>query len=45
MDDNDMICECGDKASEHVDGCEQCFIPGCGCKEFTEALPDEDEEI
>lgn len=30
----DKICVCGDLASEHVDGCEQCIIPDCGCKEF-----------
>lgn len=21
---------------QHVDGCEQCVVPGCGCREFEE---------
>lgn len=28
-------CTCGDTAAEHIDGMEQCFVIGCGCKEFT----------
>lgn len=28
-------CECGDTSDMHVDGCEQCFVIGCGCREFT----------
>lgn len=31
---DDPMCECGDPSSQHVDGCEQCFIPECGCREF-----------
>lgn len=31
---DDPVCECGDLSSQHVDGCEQCVIPECGCKEF-----------
>lgn len=42
-DDDKIFCECGDRASEHVDGCEQCFIPGCGCREFSVALSDDEE--
>lgn len=34
--EEELICLCGDPESQHVDGCEQCFIPGCGCKEFEE---------
>lgn len=34
--DKDLMCECGDPSSQHVDGCEQCIIPECGCREFTE---------
>lgn len=30
----DEMCECGDTSSQHVDGCEQCVVPECGCKEF-----------
>ena len=30
------MCTCGDTEMQHVDGCEQCFIPECGCKEFEE---------
>ena len=36
------LCQCGDRESEHVDGCEKCWIPECGCKEFTE--PETEEE-
>lgn len=39
----DQLCECGDRESEHVDGCERCVIPECGCKEFQE--PATEEEI
>lgn len=38
----DLMCECGDLNSQHVDGCEQCAVPECGCKEFTEVI-EEDE--
>lgn len=30
------ICECGDEEMQHIDAMEQCVIPECGCKEFTE---------
>lgn len=33
------LCTCGDTANQHIDGCEQCVIPGCGCKEFEEREP------
>jgi hypothetical protein len=34
----EKICECGDSEKVHIDGCEQCCIPECGCKEFQEKL-------
>lgn len=36
MDDDKIMCTCGDPSSMHVDGCEQCFNGDCGCKEFEE---------
>lgn len=33
---DDPMCECGDTSSQHVDGCEQCAVPECGCREFQE---------
>jgi hypothetical protein len=36
-------CECGDLESEHVDGCERCFIPECGCREFTEEQTEDEK--
>ncbi len=39
----DLICECGDLESQHIDGCEQCVIPECDCKEFVEKLDDDDQ--
>ena len=36
MEYEDKECECGDMEMQHVDGCEQCCIPECGCKEFIE---------
>lgn len=30
-------CICGDFESEHIDNEAQCFIIGCGCKEFESA--------
>lgn len=39
----DPICECGDASSLHVDACEQCVIPGCGCQEFEEEEATEEE--
>jgi hypothetical protein len=35
-DVDDPMCVCGDSSSYHVDGCEQCFIIDCGCREFEE---------
>lgn len=32
----DKNCICGDTESQHIDNCEQCVIPECGCKEFEE---------
>lgn len=46
--DTEMMCECGDTASQHVDGCEQCVVPECGCKEFSEAeqeAPEPDADL
>ena len=43
MDELNPVCQCGDRESEHIDGCERCIIPECGCKEFTE--PATEEEI
>ena len=40
--EDDPMCVCGDPSSMHVDGCEQCFDGGCGCKEFEAVLLDED---
>lgn len=31
----DPVCDCGDLSSMHVDGCEQCAVIGCGCREFS----------
>lgn len=42
-DPDDPMCVCGDPSSMHIDGCEQCFDGGCGCKEFEEAEDDDDE--
>ena len=36
----DKICQCGEPASYHVEGCEQCIISDCECKEFVEILCD-----
>lgn len=33
----EIKCTCGDTEEQHVDGCEQCVVPECGCKEFEEA--------
>ena len=33
----ELICTCGDTESQHVDNCEQCVVPECGCKEFEDA--------
>jgi hypothetical protein len=41
-DPADEMCDCGETASQHVDGCEQCFIPDCGCKEFEPVAKDEE---
>lgn len=38
----DPMCECGDASSLHVDGCEQCVIPECGCREFEEEATKEE---
>lgn len=35
-------CTCGDLENEHIDNEAQCFIIGCGCKEFESA---EDETM
>lgn len=40
----DKLCECGDPESMHVDGCERCFIPECGCKEFQEEATEEEKK-
>lgn len=29
-----QICVCGCSEELHIDGCEQCCVPECGCKEF-----------
>jgi hypothetical protein len=42
MTDDDPMCECGDPSSQHVDGCEQCVIPECGCREFTDIEVEEE---
>jgi hypothetical protein len=42
--DSEMMCVCGDTASQHVDGCEQCFIPECGCKEFEEVEAEQEAD-
>lgn len=34
--EQEKICICGDTENQHVNNCEQCFIPECGCKEFEE---------
>jgi len=36
MTERERLCQCGDTEMQHVDGCEQCIIPECGCKEFEE---------
>lgn len=36
MESDEVMCECGDWSSQHVDGCEQCAVSECGCREFTE---------
>lgn len=36
MKEKEKMCRCGDTESQHVDGCEQCVIHECGCKEFEE---------
>ena len=41
--EKELVCECGDLESHHIDGCEMCVVPGCGCKEFSE--PVEEEEV
>lgn len=28
-----------------MDGCEQCVVPGCGCKEFELAGEDDEEDF
>lgn len=40
--DTENLCECEDRESEHVDGCEMCVIPECGCKEFQEPITEEE---
>lgn len=37
------MCTCGCSENMHVDGCEQCFNGACGCREFEENCPEEDE--
>lgn len=27
-------CVCGHIEEQHIDNCEQCVIPNCGCREF-----------
>lgn len=34
-----MKCTCGDEEELHVDNCEQCVVPECGCKEFESEEP------
>lgn len=34
LQERKQMCVCGDTEDEHVDGCEQCIISECGCKEF-----------
>ena len=43
-DPEDEMCECGDPASMHVDGEDQCFNGDCGCRCFEprdEVQPDD----
>jgi len=42
LESEDVMCECGDYRSEHVDGNEQCVISGCGCKEYFERFREEE---
>ncbi len=32
----EKICTCGDTEMQHIDGCEQCVVSDCGCREFSE---------
>lgn len=32
----EKMCTCGEIEDMHVNGCEQCFVPDCGCSEFEE---------
>ena len=41
---DDAVCECGDLESQHIDGSEQCTVVDCGCREFTEADEEAEEE-
>lgn len=41
MESKELICECGDTESQHIDNCEQCVIPECGCKSFVEESSDD----
>jgi hypothetical protein len=36
MEQTPLVCVCGDSEDMHIDGCEQCFVVGCGCREFEE---------
>lgn len=44
MDDeiDDIVCVCGDPASHHIDGEEQCVESDCGCRQFEADLPDDE---
>lgn len=38
-----LLCTCGHAEDNHIDNEAQCFIVGCGCKEFE--LKDADEDF
>ena len=37
----ELTCVCGDTSDQHVDGLEQCVVPGCGCREFVDINDEE----